>query len=121
MARVTEIKTVATPSAIEVKDARGRVLALRKPNVLAQFRLIEMLGATAENRIYLAMSIPLLYLQSIDGEAANFSTRRELEALIQQLDDDGIAALQEAIGEHFAPPSEDATKAVAKKSHGTQD
>lgn len=107
-----KVTPVSTPE-ITVTDARGRVLALKKPNVLAQFHLVEMLGATAENRVLLAMVTPLLYLQSIDGEPANFANRREMDAVIQRLDEDGFRALNDGIAEHFSGSSDE--RAVAKK------
>ena len=113
MAKV-EIKADVT-----VTDARGRVLTLKRPNVLAQFQLIELLGQTAENRVFLLMAVPLLYLQAIDGDVQNFANRRELDAVIQRLDDDGLTAIQAAIAEHFGPTPD--AEAVAKKSQGTQD
>ena len=99
MTQVTEITTTA--AAVDVKDRRGRTLQIKRPNVLAQYKLVEMLGASAEGRVYLAMVTPLLFLQSIDGEVQNFANKREMEAVIQRLDDDGLAALNAGIEEHF--------------------
>jgi len=99
MARVTEVKTT---SDITVTDARGRVLALKKPNVLAQYQLVRMLGGDASaNQTYLGMVMPLLYLQSIDGEVAGFSNQRELDGIIHRLDDEGLMALSKGIAENF--------------------
>lgn len=101
MARVSEVKTTASTD-VEVTDARGRLLTLRKPNVLAQYQLVRMLGADASaNQTYLAMVMPLLYLQSIDGETAGFSNQRELDAVIQKLDEEGLMALSKSIAENF--------------------
>lgn len=108
------MKVTPTQTAeVTVTDARGRVLALKRPNVLAQFGLVEMLGAAAENRVLLSMTTPMLYLQSIDGEAANFANRRELDAVIQRLDEDGFRALSDGIAEHFTATADE--RAVAKK------
>lgn len=99
MARVTEVKTA---SDITVTDARGRVLALKKPNVLAQYQLVRMLGADASaNQTYLGMVMPLLYLQSIDGEVASFANQRELDGIIHRLDEEGLMALSKGIAENF--------------------
>ncbi len=113
MARVTEIKAVSTDD-IEVKDARGRTLTLRKPNLLAQYQLVRLLGAdTSANQTYLGMVMPLLYLQKIDGEVMNFANQRELDGLIHRLDEDGVIALTKGIQEHFA--TEDKPEDAIKK------
>lgn len=87
---------------VKVQDARGRVLALRKPNVLAQFRLVKMLGETARNSTYMTLVTPLTYLIAIDGDQVSPpSSERELEALIQRLDDDGVMAVLDGVQKHF--------------------
>lgn len=105
------IKNDAKPSAqateqaiaeITVKDSRGRIITLKKPNVLAQFRLVKMLGESARNSAYMAMVTPLTYLVSFDGDAIiPPQTERELDALIQRLDEPGIMAILDALAEHF--------------------
>lgn len=115
MAKVVDVQS--KPADVEVTDALGRILTLRKPNVLAQYRLVDLLGQKSENRVYLAMVLPLLYLQKIDGDAANFSNQRELEATIQRLDEEGLDALNRGIQEHFQPSGDAADS--AKKSAGT--
>jgi hypothetical protein len=111
MAKVVDVHTKSDD--VQVTDARGRVLTLRKPNVLAQYRLVDMLGQKAENRVYLAMVLPMLYLHAIDGDVANFANQRELEAIIQKLDEEGLESLNDGIGEHFrrGKPEEDADRA----------
>lgn len=81
-------ETVAT-------DARGRQIKLSKPNVLAQFRLVQLVGASnAENSVYMRMVAPLTYVAAIDGATVSAPTSMlELEALIGRLDEDGIAAV----------------------------
>lgn len=100
---------------VVITDARGRSITLRKPGVLAQFRLVEALGDTARNEVYMGMVMPLLYIASIDGEPAFPPTRKsEVEALIQQLDEDGISAISEAVFENFGKSNPDAEKAALK-------
>lgn len=78
-----------------VRDERGRSLTLRKPGVLAQYRIVEAVGPeAAANQTYMQMVNPLIYLAEIDGEAVYFpQSKAEVEALIQRLDDDGLAAV----------------------------
>jgi hypothetical protein len=92
-----------------ITDSRGRVIELRKPDPLAQFRLIEVVGgAAAENRIYMGMVFPLLFVTSVGGTPVPaIQSKTQLEALIQRLDEDGITAVSTGVNEHFAPKSED--------------
>src|SRR4029077_7944925 len=54
---------------IDVTDTNGRVITLKKPGVLAQFRLIEMLGsASAKNEVYVSMVLPIIYVSAIQGD-----------------------------------------------------
>lgn|GEM_PF-1005397 len=89
-------------------DSRGRVITLGKPGVLAQFRLTKMLGPLAANHTYMQMILPLLYIKSIDdgdGEGAHPigfpQTDREVEALIQRLDEEGVGNVCLAVTKHF--------------------
>jgi hypothetical protein len=59
------------------------------------------------------MVMPLLYLQSIDGEVVNFSNQRELDAAIQKLDEEGLEALAKGIQQNFVR-QEDAGEAIKK-------
>lgn len=101
-----------------ITDERGRVLSMREPDVLAPYRLVQIIGAdAAENRVYMNMVFPLLYLKSIDGEAViQPNSRRELEALIQQLDHAGVKALRAGVEKNFGSDSngDDEVAAVKK-------
>ena len=88
---------------ISVTDAQGRTLTLRKPNVLAHYRLVKILGDAASNTAYMSLVSPITYLTAIDGSpVAQPNTERELDALIQRLDEDGIMALMDGLQKHFA-------------------
>ena len=106
MAKVTINHDAPTPSQqivaaaaaeVVVKDAQGRSLTLRRPGILAQFRLIEAMGAeSAANEVYRIMCMPLLYLVAIDGETIfPPTTKMQIEALIQRVEEDGFVAIQE--------------------------
>ena len=95
----------------------GRKITLRRPGVLAQFKMIEMLGAeTAMNHVFVNMVFPVTYVIAIDGEPiSRITTRPQLDALIQQLDEDGIKAVMEGVTLHFGGPANpEATKASVK-------
>jgi len=101
---------------IDITDSRGRIISLRKPGVLAQYRIVEMVGGeAASNNVYMGMVMPVAYVVAINGEDAFFNTKAELEALIQLLDEDGISAVMEEVTKSFSPPSPDKTKKEIKK------
>ncbi|MEN7527025.1 hypothetical protein [Cupriavidus sp. DL-D2] len=106
MTKVTINHAPATPSQqimaealaeVVVPDAKGRKLTLRRPGILAQFRLVEAMGPeAASNDVYRFMCMPLLYLVAIDGEPVPPPTNKvQLEALIQRVEEDGFAAIQD--------------------------
>jgi hypothetical protein len=98
----------------EIIDDKGRIIKLRKPGVLSQFRLVEMLGESAQNQVYVGMCLPLTYITTIDGESVTMRTKRELEALIQRLDDEGVEAVCAGVMEHFGKVDADAAKEQVK-------
>lgn len=98
----------------DIKDERGRVLSVRKPGPLAQYRILEAVGPeTAANTTYMQMVNPLLYLGAIDGDPVHLPTsKREVEALILRLDDDGLGALMAWYMANVIAPTMDAVKAA---------
>lgn len=106
----------ATQAPVQVTDAQGRKITLKRPGVLAQYRLVELLGDTAKNEVYMGMVLPLIFVTSIDDEAvAQPTTKRQVEALIQRLSDDGVKAVMEGVQGHFAPANEEAQQDAVKK------
>lgn len=100
-----------------ITDAKGRAIKLKKPGVLAQFRLIEALGDSAKNEVYMAMVLPLIFVVEIDGDMVlQPNTKREVEALIQRLDEEGVAAVVNSVQQHFGSSNPDADKAALKNS-----
>ncbi len=99
----------------EVVDARGRRFTLRKPTVLSQYRLIEALQESAENRVYMGMVLPLIYVTAINGEPESVPfTKIQVEALIQRLDEDGINAVMAGVQEHFGAQNAQEDQTTAK-------
>ena len=93
-----------------VIDSIGRTIKIKKPGVLSQYRLIEALGDSAQNRTYMGMVLPLIYVTSIDDMAVNQpKTKLQVEALIQQLDEHGIEAVMKHVQEKYgsADPEKD--------------
>jgi hypothetical protein len=101
---------------VKVRDARGRVITLKKPAVLSQYRLIETLGEAAKNDVYVAMTLPLIYVIDIDDIPVTVPANRiQLDGLISRLDEDGVNAVMEGIQEHFGAQDPEADKAAIKK------
>jgi hypothetical protein len=100
---------------VSVVDARGRVIKLKKPNILAQYDLIELLGESAKNEIYRAMVLPAIYVTAIDNHAVYPpTTKLELRAIIQRLDEDGLRAVSDGVNENFADKEEDVKESLKK-------
>lgn len=111
----SEEATAKAQTEFDISDARNRTIKLKKPGVLAQYRLIEILGASAKNEVYMAMVLPLIYVTSIDGEIVHQPiSKREVEALIQQLDEDGIEAVMAGVQASFGKQDPEADKAALK-------
>jgi hypothetical protein len=102
---------------VTITDERGRKIVLKRPGVLAQYRLIEVLGAeAAANTTYVNMVLPLIFVAKIEGEDVLQPVRKaEIDALIKQLDDDGVAAVMEGVQRHFAAPNPDGDRDAVKK------
>ena len=96
---------------VTMQDPRGRVITLRRPGVLAQYRLIEALGPTASNEVYVRMCMPLLYVGSIDElEITPMTLKAEVEALIQRLGEDGVEAVMAGVQKHYGKSDPKADK-----------
>lgn len=82
-------------SEMVVTDSRGRSITLKNPGVLAQYRLVKMIGAeAAKNEVYVNMMLPILWVVRIDDSAIHApSSEREIEALISRLGEEGIASI----------------------------
>lgn len=82
-----------------VTDARGRVIAVRRLKTLDRMRLFELVGAVnSKNDEYLGYATLAYSVTMIDGAPLSTpTTKLALEALVQQLDDDGFAAVAESL------------------------
>lgn len=100
---------------VAVTDAKGRAIVLKKPGVLAQYRLVKLLGEDAENRVYMSMVAPLIYAASIDGDPIGFpQSGREIDVLIQRLDEDGVAAVMKGVMANWGALDPEADKDALK-------
>lgn len=100
----------------EVTDSRGRVFRIAKPGILAQFRIIEVMGKSADIETFRGMVTPLIYIAAIDGdEVSQPINRMQLDALIQRVGDDGLEAVVHGVVKHFGKSDAEAEKAALKK------
>ncbi len=110
----TEVIAKANAEAV-VTDPAGRSIKLKKPGVLAQFRLVEALGDTAQNAVYMGMVMPLIFVAEIDGDPVlPPNTKREVEALIQRLDTEGVNFVAQTVQEKFGQSDPEKDKATLK-------
>ncbi|AIU29355.1 hypothetical protein LV28_24770 [Pandoraea pnomenusa] len=104
----------AAMAEVTVHDVAGRPIMLRKPGALAQFRLMEAVGGT--NPGYIAMCMPLIYVASVAGVPVSaIRTKAEVEALVQNLDEDGLIAVSEGVEKHFPPADPEKDRTALKK------
>lgn len=104
----------AANAEVTVPDAKGRQIVLKKPGILAQFRLVELMGDSAKNVVYMNMILPLIFVTSIDGDPVAKSTKAQIEALIQRLDDEGVEAVAEAVQKNWGKQDPGADQAALK-------
>ena len=106
-------ESLVAQAEFSVTDATGRVIVLRRPDVLAEFQIVEVLGDSAQNAAYMGMIMPLLWISSIDGSQVTVpNTKMEVNALIQRLGHDGIGAVFQGVQDQIL------SKAEAKKKSG---
>lgn len=108
----SQLAATAARAQVIVTDGLGRAITLKKPGPLAQFRIVEAVGAnSAENRTYMNMVLPLIFVTQIDEEMViTPATKGEIEALIQRLDEEGLAAVMDGVNKHFSSAGSDVEK-----------
>ena len=85
---------VKAASEVEYIVAGDLKIGVKKPGILQQYRIVEIVGDSAKNEVYMGMINPVLWVVEIDGDRISaLQTKRELEALIQRLGEDGVVAI----------------------------
>lgn len=83
---------------IDVTDARGRIIKVKRVGILRKLGLYEILGELANNALYLAHVMPLLAIVSIDGvNAPALASKLEMEAYLSQVEEDGLRAVMHGL------------------------
>jgi hypothetical protein len=92
----------AAAAEVLVEDARKRIITLKRPGILAQYRMVEILGESAGNQTYLGMVMPLIFVAAIDSDPVRMpNNKREVDALIERLGEEGVAAVMVGLQDHF--------------------
>lgn len=122
-ARVTVLgEQEGKPFSQEIKDAgnrieyetseKGRPVGVKMLNPLDVFRLTMMMGAAAENQMAFLQALRVCSIVSLDGEPITRpATMLQLEAMLQRLDFDVIAAASKAL-ERFTTAKDEAEEAI---------
>lgn len=97
---------------VTVVDERGRSITVVRRGPLHLYRLTKMLGDAGQGTLNIAMAAASV--SKIDDSDVPFPVHeREIEATLQILDFDGMAAAQKGL-EALAPADPDAEAAAAK-------
>lgn len=96
---VVEDKIVITGDTLVVPAGNDRTLTLTYPGPLAQFDLVNAMGAeAADNARLVRMFLPLIYLSQINEERVPLpSSLLQMRALVNRLGHAGLAALQRGV------------------------
>ncbi len=113
-APIANIKPSGTT--VEVVDTRGRKIVVKKLNALAKANLLRVVGAeAAQNQAYFGYVLAAASVASIDGELENPPrTQIAIDALLSQLDDEGVAAVQDAFMDLYGDSTTAEDLAAAK-------
>jgi hypothetical protein len=91
----------ADDGSIMTTDAKGRKLRVKKLAPLQRMRLFRLLGAdNSRNDRYAGLAALAVSVVEIDGVAVSFPTKlAQLEALVEQLGDEGLDASAKAMAQ----------------------
>jgi len=104
-----QLETIATV------DTRNRIITVGRFNALHYYRLTKVMGQAASNSASLDMAILVCSVRQIDDEDVPMpATEKEIEALIQRLDFDGIAAVSEGLAKLNGAETKEETVENAK-------
>ncbi|WP_429499379.1 hypothetical protein ACQUFY_20800 [Robbsia andropogonis] len=101
---------------LDVTDARGRVIRLKKPNAIARLGFIEAMGESSSNKLWAATVFPVMYVVSLEGVANSVPiSKNEIKALYARLDEDGMAAVMRGLEDLLQEGDDEVDAAAAKK------
>ena len=91
-------KIVKNPiDGMKVTDSLGRVLVLRKPDILDMYDLYSAIGDDSSNHMCFMMATKCLYVATIDGNVIQCpKSLSEFRATLKRVGDSGINAVNDA-------------------------
>jgi hypothetical protein len=96
-------------------DGTPGSIGVRRPDALAQFRIVEAAGASSSNGAYMDMINPLVYVGALDGTPEALpSTKTEIEAMLLRLGHAGQERLFGWYAINIIQPMMDSMGAAAK-------
>ena len=99
-------------------DSKGRRIVWRRLSALEDFDLSEIAGANTSNPDWMARATLAFGTREIDGEPIGRPTNKNhIRALIGRLEEEGLTAIIEGIGDLTSEASSEADR--AKNSQGT--
>lgn len=92
-------KVIKNPiDGIEVKDSLGRVLRLRKPDILDHYDLFSAIGEDTRNPACVMMATKVLYVATIDGLVVECpKSLAQFRATLKRIGEEGMLAIDEVI------------------------
>jgi hypothetical protein len=101
-----------------IMDARNRAIVIKKLTALERMRLFACAGPElSKNEQWIGLAALAASVVELEGEPVpKPNNRREIEFLVERLDDDGLTAVGEGYIEHFgmAPNADEGVKDTAK-------
>jgi hypothetical protein len=105
----------AANKTVTVTDARSRVLTVRRMTALAKMRLFAMAGPElSKNEQWVGLAALASSVTAIDGDPVTANTVREVEFIVNRLDDEGLEAVAKVYQETFGITAKDDAIAAAK-------
>jgi hypothetical protein len=110
----SEIVTAASQTRVLVTDARGRIIAVHKLNLLNYYALAKAMGESASNPALMDIAITASSVRRIDTtDFATPESESDLKFLMQTLDFDGLKAAGDGLRQ-LNPPKVDNEETAAK-------
>jgi len=92
-------KVVKNPiDGLEIIDSLGRVLRLRKPDILDHYDLFSAIGEDTKNPACIVMATKTLYVATIDGQVVECpKSLSQFRATLKRIGEEGLYAIDKII------------------------
>lgn len=113
----SEKLTVSSLDGKKVTDSLGRVLVLRKPDILDMYDLFSAIGDDTKNPACIMMATKVLYVATIDGMVVESpKSLSQFRAAIKRVGESGLFAVDKAMSELEEAETQKEQIEKAKKS-----